>query len=319
MAGRAPLFGTPPGPAPAGASAEWFEGVDGARLRAALFPARGPVRGSVVVSPGRTEAIEKYFETAGRLNARGFAVLVHDWRGQGLSHRPLRDRLLGHADGCGAFLSDFAALLETFSERLPRPWLALGHSMGGCLTLLALARGERRFAAAVLSAPMLGVLTGAVPRPLARLLAAGLVALGRGGSATPGPRSAAIPFEANIVTHDPDRYARNEGLVTEHPDLALGPPTWGWLKFAFDAGDELRKAAGAARIPIPVTIVLAGKERLVDNRAAEAVARRLPHGRQVTIPHAFHELLQEADEVQAGFWREFDALADRAAPPPNAS
>jgi lysophospholipase len=35
--------------------------------------------------------------------------------------------------------------------------------MGGCLTMLALATGETRFAAAVLSAPMLGLNTGGKP------------------------------------------------------------------------------------------------------------------------------------------------------------
>jgi lysophospholipase len=79
----APLYAangvtTPPG------QAEWFEGSDGLRLRAALFPAENP-RGSVVLSGGRTEFIEKYLEVIGEFVGRGFTVLTHDWRGQGLS------------------------------------------------------------------------------------------------------------------------------------------------------------------------------------------------------------------------------------------
>jgi lysophospholipase len=34
----------------------------------------------------------------------------------------------------------------------------------------------------------------------------------------------------------------------------------------------------------------------------------------VEIPGAYHDLLQETDEVRAAFWREFDALADQVAP-----
>ena len=310
----APLVGIPAAPVPAGATAEWFAGARGARLRAALFPAAGHSRGSVVVSPGRTEAIEKYFETAGALTDRGYVTLVHDWRGQGLADRLLPDRLLGHASGYQDFLSDYDALLARYEARLPRPWIALGHSMGGCLTLLALAEGERRFAGAILSAPMLGVQLGATPRVAARALATVFLAVGRGGSPVPGRAGGSTPFESNILTHDRARYTRAEGLIAACPDLALGLPTWGWLDFAFVATTRLAKNTGATRIGIPVTVVAAGEDRLVDNVASRAVTARLPHGRYVEIPGAFHEVLQETDDVQAVFWREFDHRVARLGP-----
>src|SRR6478735_8712131 len=102
MGDAAPLVSIPEAPVPDHGTAEWFSGADGATLRAALFrPALilegGQPRGSVVVSPGRSEPIEKYFEVVQDLLDRGFVVLVHDWRGQGLSHRALPDRLKGHA------------------------------------------------------------------------------------------------------------------------------------------------------------------------------------------------------------------------------
>ena len=159
MGEPAPLYGTDAAPVPAGAAAEWFTGAGGARLRAALLAPSGPPRGSVIVSGGRTEPIEKYFEVAGELAARGFTVLMHDWRGQGASQRLLPEPLKGHATGYRDFLTDYAALIAAFEARLPKPWVALSHSMGGCLTALALAKGEDRFAAAVLTAPMFGIFT----------------------------------------------------------------------------------------------------------------------------------------------------------------
>jgi lysophospholipase len=270
----------------------------------------------VVVSPGRTEAIEKYFEVAARLTERGFVVLVHDWRGQGLADRLLPDRLLGHAAGHADFIADFAALLDVFESRLPHPWIALGHSMGGCLTLLALARGKGRFVGAILSAPMLGVLTGAVPRPIARALAGIMTVVGLGGRPTPGPRGdRSAPFETNILTHDRRRYERNEGQLAACPDLRLGAPTWGWLNFAFQATSFLAREASVTRLTIPICIMTASEDVLVDNAAAKAVAARLPRGRLIEIPGAFHELLQETDAVQSMVWREFDALASEVAPP----
>ena len=171
MAAAPPLIATPAEPIPPDGHPEWFEGARGARLRAALFPAAGEARGSVVLSGGRTEPIEKYFEVIEDLRRRGFTVLAHDWRGHGLSERLHPDRLRGHAGAYKDFLGDFDALLAAFEARLPKPWIAVGHSMGGCLTALVLAHGERRFSAAALSAPMVGILTGVTPRPLARGLA----------------------------------------------------------------------------------------------------------------------------------------------------
>ena len=314
MSEAAPLIATPGAPIPGGGAAEWFVGAGGARLRAALFTPPGRPRGSVVVSPGRTEPIEKYFEVVEILATRGFAVLVHDWRGQGLSHRMLADRSLGHAAGHRDFLTDYSALIGAFETRLPRPWIALGHSMGGCLTLLVLAKGERRFAGAILSAPMLGLITGATPRPLGRALAAILSGIGRGATAIQRASAVEAAFDANILTHDRARYARNLAQVAACPDLALGGPTWGWLDFAFSAVGALERGAGVTRIATPLTVVAAGEDRLVDNTGLKRVTARVPGSRYVEISGAYHEILQETDALQAVFWREFDALAARCAP-----
>ena len=313
MAEPPPLVGIPLAPVPAGGAAEWILAADGARLRAALFPATGAPRGSVVISPGRTEPIEKYFEVVEELGARGFVVLGHDWRGQGLSQRALANRLLGHASGYRMFLSDYAALLAAFETRLPRPWIALGHSMGGCLSLLALAEGERRCAAASLSAPMLGLFTGAIPRPIGRTRAALFSVTGRGAAPLQRGEATPTPFEANVLTHDAARYARNLALIEACPDLALGPPTWGWLDFAFSAMAVLERGRGLPRMMTPLSVVAAGDDRLVDITSQRRVAARAPASRFIVLPGAYHEILQETDPLRAAFWAEFDALAATAA------
>jgi lysophospholipase len=305
----APLYGTDAAPVPAGAAAEWFTGAGGARLRAALLPASGAGRGSVVLSGGRTEPIEKYFEVAGELAGRGFMVLMHDWRGQGVSQRLLPEPLKGHAAGYADFLADHSALIAAFEARLPKPWVAMGHSMGGCLTGLVLAKGETRFAATVLSAPMFGIFTPPLQPGLARTLAGALAGVGLGGALVAGAKLVAPPaaFEDNLLTHDPRRYARNTQQVIQHPELALGPPTWGWLKFAFAATGELQRGPGPPQVATPVTVVAAGADRIVDNRLVRLVAGRFAHGRYLEIPGAYHEILQETDPIRAQFWQAFDA------------
>src|SRR3954454_10989135 len=65
--------------------ADFFLARSGHRLRAARFAPPSTPRGSVILSTGRSEPIEKYGEVIGELLARGFVVLAHDWAGQGLS------------------------------------------------------------------------------------------------------------------------------------------------------------------------------------------------------------------------------------------
>lgn len=320
MDADAPLLDIPEAPAPPGGETAWVTGAGGAKLRAALFTPKGRARGSVVLSGGRTETIEKYYETIEDFLDRGFVVLAHDWRGQGLSHRELPDRRRGHARGYKAFLEDFRRLLDTYEARLPRPWIAVGHSMGGCLTLLALAHGERRFAAACLSAPMLGIQMGRISPAAARLAARVNLLLGRASryARRPGAQSDEDAFEGNILTHDPVRFGRYRAQVAACPDLALGGPTWGWIDFALRATAYLARPERLRGIMIPVEIVSAGDDRLVDNAAQAAAARNLPQGRLVTVPGAYHEILMETDDMRNFFLRVFDTLSGKTAPKPAA-
>ena len=308
----APLTELPDSPIPPNGGAEWFEGEDGAPLRAALFHPPGRVRGSVSRSTGRTESIEKYFEVVCDLQTRGFVVLVNEWRGQGLSHRELPDRLKGHASGLEPYLSDYTALLNTFEDRLPTPWIAIGHSMGGCLTLTALARGlAPRFVGAVLSAPMLGLRL-----PLfARLIVAYRMMTGHEEDwAQPPGDPVNEPFEGNVLTHDPVRYKRAKDLLRANPDLALSSPTWGWLDFALRATHWVTRDRNIGRLMLPVIIVSAEQDRLVKNAAQERVAGLLPYGIIAHIAGAEHEILMETDPIRRQFWENFDGLAGRVTP-----
>jgi lysophospholipase len=309
LADAAPLIATPQAPIPAGGAAEWFTGADGARLRAALFRPQGEVRGSVVLSGGRTEPIEKYFEVVEELMDRGFVVLVHDWRGQGLSHRALPDRLKGHAAGHLDFLGDYGALLDAFEDRLPRPWVALSHSMGGCLTLLALGHGERRFAAAALSAPMLGLQLGPLTGWPALAITGVMNRCGLSSAFIPGrPDPFDDSFEGNTLTHDQARFERHRAQLRACRDLYLGAPTWGWLDFAFTAFAWLSRPGALKTVEIPVLMAIALDDKIIDIRDQRRVATALPNCRLIEVDGAGHEILMETDDRRGQFWQAFDEL-----------
>ena len=123
--------------APEGARAFWLTASDGVRLRGVVWA--GGRRGTAVLFPGRTEFAEKYGRVARALVARGFAVAVIDWRGQGLSDRPPLNPMLGHVEDFRDYQRDVAALLDLVAGlALPGPALLFAHSMGGCIGLRTL-------------------------------------------------------------------------------------------------------------------------------------------------------------------------------------
>jgi lysophospholipase len=283
-------------------------------LRAAIFPGLAPVRGTVVLSQGRTEALEKYYEVIAELQQRGFTVLTHDWRGQGFSARFLHDAR-GHARGWRLFVNDFKTLLDTFGPELPKPWIAIGHSMGGALTLLALAEGEDRFSACILSAPMLGLVDVGRREREARVMAWLRTLVGHGAELVrehpTDPLDGA--FEENLLTRDRVRFERWQAQLKGTPELQLFGVTWGWLAFALSVIFRIERLDRLERISTPVTVVAAGDDKICISAAARAATARIPQGRYVEVDDARHEILMELDEVRAVFWREFDALADRVA------
>jgi len=96
--------------------------------------------------------------------------------------------------------------------------------------------------------------------------------------------------------------------VAAEPGLKLNAGTWGWLDFAFSASAWLKRAPGVAAISIPVVVLGAQEEKLVDNADQREITARIPRGRWLEVPGSYHEILQETDATRAVFWREFDAV-----------
>ncbi len=300
----------PGNPAPEGAEIVWFTGTGGRELRACVAPALSPdhPRGTAIVCPGRTEFIEKYFEVGRELQAMGFAVVIIDWPGQGLSARLLDDTKKGHIDRFETFMGALANGLDALDDRLPRPYVSVAHSMGGAIALAAISTGLVKVDAAAFCAPMWGLKS---PVFGMRYLVWAMRATGRSGdyAVQPGPPET---FETNIVTHDKKRWQMQRTLIDAKPDLELGPVTWGWLGASLNIFQTFSKPSVLKKIKIPVFVATAGEEKLVDNASHDAICSRLPDCEHVTVAGAMHEILMETDDKRAEFWEGFQRLLKRA-------
>jgi len=299
---------------PDGAEEHWLEGRGGVKVRVLTAPSTcGEPRGSVIVAPGRTEFIEKYFEVIRELQARGFAVFCIDWRGQGLSGREVENSLKGHFVTFDDPVNDLSTALKLLGDRLPRPYIGLAHSMGGAIMLRALMTRRVELDAAAFSAPMFGI-NGL--SNFAKKYVRFMVSLGLGGTFAPGVEKKwkRENFKKNPVTHDKARHDRCQGLIAEEPRLALAGPTVGWVAAASEATEAFNNPGTVAHVRIPILIATAAEEQLVANASHDVVAHELPDARHITIEGAKHEILMESDAIRQQFWDAFDQLVERVVP-----
>ncbi|WP_315721890.1 MULTISPECIES: alpha/beta hydrolase [unclassified Bradyrhizobium] len=305
------LVSIPANPVPEDATAGTIKTPDGAELRFARWAPPAGRKGTVCVFTGRSESIEKYFETVRDLRDRGFAVAIIDWRGQGHSSRRLRDTRKGYVRS----FSDYEVDVETFVTEVvlpdcPPPYFALAHSMGGTVLLRLAHSGKRWFDRVVLSAPMIDLPGRRTSLP-ARLLLRAMRIAGQGGRYVPGGNdeiSGLAPFVNNPLTSDPVRYARNAAILEEDPTLGIASPTVAWADAAFSAMATFRGISYPSQIRQPILMLAASSDSVVSTAAIEEFAYHLRAGSHLVIAGAKHEILQEQDRYRSQFWAAFDAF-----------
>lgn len=307
------LADIPTNPVPQGARVAVFETSDRVTLRYATFPKTGgPARGTICLVQGRTEFIEKYFETIADFQARGFSVATFDWRGQGGSQRLIGNPKLGFVDS----FEDYWVDLKSFHGSVllpdcPPPYYLVGHSMGGLIALHAGARDRMMFERIFLSSPMVGL----NPQPgwhgrmalVADIL--NLVGLGRFPVGRRGDKPASqMSFAGNPVTSDVGRFARMVDVLKARPDLEIGRPTVRWTAAALHAMADASRDEFPGAIRIPVLMLCAARDEVVSTSATEQLGLRMRTGHHVIIPNARHELFMENDAIRAQVFAAFDAF-----------
>ncbi|MEL6645365.1 MAG: alpha/beta hydrolase [Pseudomonadota bacterium] len=285
---------------PEGGTALWARADDGVNLRIGLWP--GGTRGTVFVFPGRSEYVEKYGRVARDLAGDGWSVLAIDWRGQGLSDRLLDDVNTGHVRRFRDYQRDVAAAIAMAEAHgFPKPWHMLAHSMGGCIGLRTLT-GTHPFQSAAFSAPMWGILIAPALQAVSRVVPRMASLLGAGHRYAPttdgGSYLLKNGFDDNMLTTDRDHWDYMVRHVKKQPGFRLGGPSLTWLAEALSETRRLQ----AARCPdVPVRIGIAAREKIVDNAAAEAMAKGWANAALTVYDGAEHELLMERPQVRDRF------------------
>jgi lysophospholipase len=306
----APLIGTDSFNCPSGGKSFFYKTLDGVNLRIAIWNEISS-KGTILLQSGRTEFIEKYYEVIQEFVNRGFCVALMDWRGQGLSDRVAQDIRIGHVNNFSDYDSDFEEVIrKVYQESCPKPWIALGHSMGGCLVASNAAKNTDLFDAIILCAPMLSLQIPNLIKKLIHVL---------GFMAKIGLKEKTVarpewhedkgwhenPFTENQVTSDPVRYERTMMLIREHEELAIGGLTINWVYGALKRTKEMASPGWIKEIKQPILLLNATKDKLVNHEENKKICSQ---SNTVTIEDidSEHEILMETDLIREQAWNAID-------------
>lgn len=288
-----------------------FHNAAGAKIRYGTIEPLGTPRATVVGVPGFGGFAEQWFELVRDLTARGFAVRLMDWRGQGGSDHYLPNTHKYHAQGYGRDVADLQQFVGSIvRQESSRPLLLLGHSMGGHLGLRHLATHPGLFRGAFLTAPLLGVKTVKHAPGLVARVARLMNLIGLGTRYIPGHADwffrPHYTVEDSTLSHDPIRYRVAQLYYQLKPELRIGGATWAWLDHTFRSVAWINRESVLRSIETPVFIVQAGADHLVDNALQDRAATLMPHAELHRFAGAKHDILMEKDEIRVPLLADLD-------------
>jgi lysophospholipase len=294
------LHATADNPVPENHFAGFLEGRGGVKIRYAVFRSKErAAKGTVVLLQGRSECIEKYFETINDLTARGLWVATFDWRGQAGSDRLIPGNRAGHVVRFADYEADLSLFLEKIvlpDARLP--FFIVAHSTGALVALSQAPQLENRIERMVLAAPFVALSGQSMSQRKITVIArlASLFGLGKRTFRKGDPF---LDFARNVVTSDERRFTRNAAIFAQHPDLSISWPTARWLNETLGAMARVTHQDHLTRIRIPTLLLCPTADAVVPRRAIGNLARIFRAARLIEIDGARHELFQEADRYRA--------------------
>ncbi len=297
-----------------GSSFDRMTTSEGHFIRYGIWPCQKEKKlGSVLLLNGRSEFMEKYAETIGELNQRGFDVYSFDWRGQGLSTRMLANRHKGFIQNYTVYLNDLEMFFTKIVQPMAiRPFVILAHSMGGHIALRFIHNHPDIQGKAILVSPMIDLFRSSLSRRFIRFITRVAVNSGSANSYIIGSGDYLLnrkKFKGNRLTSDPERFMIDKKAIEKNPDLALGGVTYGWLSATFESIDILNAPGYADGIEMPILILSAGADKVVSIEAQKTICDSLKDCSVIEIPGARHEILMETDAVRSIFWNAFDRFA----------
>ena len=259
-----------------------------------LIQPESAVRKLMILVNGRAENMLKWTELAYDFYHQGYDVLLFDHRGQGYSQRIIPQK--GHLDEFRFYVDDMAKIIEKVTALFSYSTQhLLAHSMGALISTYYLANCDHRINKAILSSPFYGI---PLKHPIRdELIIALMNILGQGERYVFGKGDyQQTHLEYNELTFCKTRMKWMNRINRKNPAIHLGGPTFRWVHLCLNAIKHLPKVI--PKIEIPILILQAEKEKIVDNKNLEKLTALFPNARCEVILNAKHEILFEQDKLR---------------------
>jgi alpha-beta hydrolase superfamily lysophospholipase len=258
-----------------------LERVGEPSLRYAVWHPSGQPRGTILITQGYAESIERYDQVADSWFSAGFAVAAYDLRGQGLSAGKR-----GHVHRFADFTRDLEAVLAKLQAE--HHWsdgsILFGHSLGALISTVAAIERPHAFRGLGLSSPFFG---------LALRPPAWKVFVGRKLTNIWPTYSERSHVDPELLTHD---LSRVQAIRTDK--LRVDTVTARWFTETEAARERVRRDFG--RLTLPVYCQASAEDFVADVDVTRQVfaTSMTPQHRLELVPGAYHELHQEVHREQ---------------------
>ena len=260
-------------------------------------------KGTILLQQGHNEFIEKYYETIQEFLDLKFNVICFDWRGQGMSDKILEDKSKQHIDDFKFHDNDLTFIIENILRRyFPKPYIAIGHSMGGCILLSNLIRHHNDFSKMILSAPMLGFKF--------EFFLNFLIILSQifrkdddfflGSKPNYGKETL---FDDNELTNDRGRYLRTLKLVRKKPEIRLWGVTTLWAKAVINRLKLIRETDWS-KIKTDLLFINCLDDKVVSQKSIVETSKLFKNSKLIQFKQCKHEIFMEKNKARQLLWRE---------------
>ena len=299
-----------------------FQGSEGIEIAYGIFEQENE-KGALIVLHGTNETALKYAEMIYDLQSSGLSVYIMEHRGHGNSGRMLtdteQDRRKVYIDDFDNYIKDVKLFYDTIVMKKNHDKVfIMAHSLGGCIAVRYLETYPDDFHAAVLSSPMLHIISAhpfRVDERVAHSMTSTMVALGMGKDYALGMEEAEVlvdakdpdKFESELLTKSWKRWRVYNELIETRPHLLAGGAgvTWGvtnrFAKLSYEATFKARSYGEARKIITPILLFQSGEDWLVGPQGAEKLRKRAVNCKEfkvIEFPDAYHESYMERDEIR---------------------
>lgn len=289
----------------------YFESYDGTSVFYHSYCLPG-AEDCVVISHGFCEFAKKYNEMIYYFLLAGYSVYLPEHRGHGYSERDTEDTEKVHIEDFEDYVRDFHCFMKRIVGEQEKRKILFGHSMGGAVAVCYLEQYPDAFQGLVLSSPMLRMQTGKYPQWLAKWIAGYFTATGRGAryAAGQGGFDAKPDFiHSSCVSEERYRYVFHKRL--EDVRYQTSGASYAWLHAAIKATETLRKKENLEKIKIPVLLFIAGRDHMVNNRAAAELVNGVKTVSLSCMENSKHEIFSADYETRAAYYEQiFDFLVN---------